>query len=75
MYARAINYYSDYASGDKEANKSYFDKLYDTRLVDPGILYDFGGMRSNVLDVDIRSNDIMSKYEENKAGIIEAMKQ
>ena len=74
-YLAKANFYTENFPNDRGANEEYFDELYDARLVDPGILYDFGGMRSNVLDVDIRNNDIMSKYEENKAGIIEAMKQ
>ena len=75
LYREVSESYASKASGGRSANKEYFDKLYDARLVDAGILYDFGGMRSNVLDVDIRSNDIMSKYEENKNAIIEAMKK
>lgn len=52
-----------------------FLQIYDNRVIDFGILNDFGGMRSKILDVDIRTNDIIQNYKDNEKAILDSMKE
>lgn len=55
--------------------KDYLCMVYNTRKIDFGLSNDFGGMRSKVLDVDIRTNDIIQNYKDNEKAILDSMKE
>ena len=55
--------------------KDYLCMVYNTRKIDFGLSNDFGGMRSKILDVDIRTNDIIQNYKDNEKAILDSMKE
>jgi hypothetical protein len=82
-----LNYYSDiyvkHAWYDVLLSRRYLrddeseaalDVIMDGRVYDVGLCYDFGGIRSNIMDFDIKNGDISKNYEKMKYSVASDIK-